>query len=201
MAMQISLENIAYHLTSMQTKPNVVTREKILPFFREHDVEKVLDFGCGRYLRDSLLLAKHGISVDAVDLEEQIRRIDPRKSKCIHSLSTDILDKNYDATLLNFVIQVLPTQEQRADILEMVRAATRDEGYFVLSVRNSKDIRHFVKPKGLPFNDGFLMRRNGGYTFVKTYEKSEVEGILNSLDLTIICIFSTSDSYIALAQK
>lgn len=199
--MAISLENIAYHCTSCQTKPNVVMRKKILPFFKEHNVEKVLDFGCGRYLRDSLLLAKHHIFVDAVDLEEQIRRIDPRKSRRVHSLSTEISDKNYDATLLNFVIQVLPTQEQRTEILEKVYSVIKDEGYLVLSVRNPRDIRHSVKPKGVPFKDGFLLKKNSDYTFVKTYEKKEVESALNSLDLAIIHIFSTPDSYIALAQK
>jgi 2-polyprenyl-3-methyl-5-hydroxy-6-metoxy-1,4-benzoquinol methylase len=176
-------------------------REKILPFFKEHNVEKVLDFGCGRYLRDSLLLAKHHIFVDAVDLEEQIRRIEPKKSRRVHSLSAEIIDKEYDATLLNFVIQVLPTQEQRTEILEKVYNAIKAEGYLVLSVRNPKDIRHSVKPRGIPFNDGFMVKKNNAYTFVKTYEKKEVESVLNSLDLTTIRIFSTSDSYIALARK
>lgn len=199
--MAISLENIAYHCSSCQTKPNIVMREKILPFFKEHNVEKVLDFGCGRYLRDSLLLAKHHIFVDAVDLEEQIRRIEPKKSRRVHSLSAEIIDKEYDATLLNFVIQVLPTQEQRTEILEKVYNAIKAEGYLVLSVRNPKDIRHSVKPRGIPFNDGFMVKKNNAYTFVKTYEKKEVESVLNSLDLTTIRIFSTSDSYIALARK
>jgi hypothetical protein len=95
----------------------------------------------------------------------------------------------------------LPTQEQRNEILEKVRSAVKYDGYFVLSVRNQNDWRHLVKPKGRPFNDGFLMEKNNAYTFVKLYEKKEVEAILDSLELKVLDIFSTSDSYIALAQK
>jgi hypothetical protein len=201
--MEPSLDNIAYHLTSTKTKPNITMREEILPFFEGQGlcVRDILDFGCGRYMRDSLLLTKNGFHVDAVELEEQIKRIDSRKAKRINNLSTEIMHGNYDATLLNFVIQVLPTQEQRNEILEKVRSAVKYDGYFVLSVRNQNDWRHLVKPKGRPFNDGFLMEKNNAYTFVKLYEKKEVETILDSLELKVLDIFSTSDSYIALAQK
>ncbi len=201
--MEIALEDIEYHLTSTKTKPNITMCEEILPFFQGQGfcVRNILDFGCGRYMRDSLLLTKNGFDVDAVELKEQIKRIDPRKAKRVNNLSTEIRHGDYDAALLNFVIQVLPTQEQRTEILEKVRSAVKYDGYFVLSVRNQNDERHLTKSKGRPFNDGFLMERNNAYTFVKLYEKKEVETILDSLELKVLDIFSTSDSYIALAQK
>ena len=87
------------------TKPNKVMREKILPFLKEQDVKTILDFGCGKFLRDAVFLAEQGFEVDAVDLEEQVQRVSLEKSKLIHSLSTKIPNNNYDATMLNFIIK------------------------------------------------------------------------------------------------
>jgi len=113
--MRAKLEEVVYAPSSRKTKPNKIMREEILPFFKENNVKTILDYGCGRFLRDSLFLTENGFAVDAVDLEEQVRNIKPEKSKLINSLSTEIPDNNYDASLLNFVIQVLPTEKQRQE--------------------------------------------------------------------------------------
>lgn len=199
--MKSSLEKIIYHSTSIHTKPNKIMREKILPFFEEKNVKKVLDYGCGGYLKDSLFLTTKGLVVDAVDLEEQIKRVDPKKSRLVNSLTTEIISNNYDAALLNFVLNVIPTQEQRQAILEKVYNAIKAEGYLVLSLRNSRDIRHYVEQKGIPFNDGFLMKRHGNYTFAKGYKKDEIEDLLTPHNLNILKIYSASNSYIILSQK
>ncbi len=201
--MQINLEDIAYYLTSSQTKPNRIMREQILSFFQDKDIKNVLDYGCGRFLRDSLFLANSEIKVDAVDLEEQIKRIDSEKfkHKYINSISPNIPNTNYDTALLNFVIQVLPLEEQRNKILKKVYSVIKEKGYLVLSVRNQRDIKHSVQNTGIPYNHGFLMRKGNKYTFVRGYEREEIEDILNSLDLHILQIHRTCDSYITLSQK
>lgn len=197
--MKISLDDILYSPSSRKTKPNRMMRENILPFFKEHNVEKVLDYGCGRFLRDSLFLAENGFTVDAVDLEEQVRNINPEKSKLINSLSTEIQGNNYDASLLNFVIQVLPTEKQRQEVLEKVYNAIKEGGFFVLSLRTQKDIGRYAKQRGIKFMDGYVLK--GSKTFVRAYNMKQVKEILESLNLDIIEIYRSSMSYVALAEK
>jgi len=192
---------IAYYLTSSQTKPNGIMQNQILPFFLRNNVERVLDFGCGKYLRDSLLLSANGITVDALDIKEQIERIDHKKTELINCLSSKITDSDYDAVLLNYVIQVLPNDEERFKVLDKAYGALKTDGYFVLSVRNQVDIAYGVKAHGVPYNDGFLMKRGKQFTFVRGYGKEELEEILSSFDFKIMQIHKTPNSYITLSQK
>jgi 2-polyprenyl-3-methyl-5-hydroxy-6-metoxy-1,4-benzoquinol methylase len=199
--MKQKLENIAYHLTSTKTKPNKFMRESIIPFFLEKDVKYVLDFGCGKYMRDSLFLAKEGMVVDAVDLEEQIARMDLSRLKELNTLSTGIVGRNYDAALLNFVLQVLPTEEQRKDIMERVSGAVKDDGYLVVSLRSHRDVDRYGKTKGIPFNDGYLMKKGKKQTFVRGYSREEIEELIPSFGLSIVKLHCSCDTYIALSQK
>ncbi|MCG2719126.1 MAG: class I SAM-dependent methyltransferase [Nanoarchaeota archaeon] len=197
--MAVSIEDVVYHLSSSKTKPNKIMKAKILPFLQEKQVRTVLDYGCGKFLRDSLFLAEQGFKVDAVDLEEQVERIDVEKVKKVNNVSTEILRNNYDAAMLNFVIQVLPTEKQRQEVFKKVYNAIKESGYFILSLRNSYDINKYVRPKGIPFKDGYLMKKSN--TFVKAYEREEIQEMLNSLKLNIIKIHKTCDSYISISQK
>ena len=143
----VTLTDSVYHNTSRMTKPNKVMREKVLLFLKEQDVKTILDFGCGKFLRDAVFLAEQGFVVDAVDLEEQVQRVSFEKSKLIHSLSIKIPNNNYDAAMLNFIIQVLPTEEQRQEVLGRIYDTIKDEGYLVLSLRTLNDINR-IKVRG-----------------------------------------------------
>ena len=197
--MKISLDKIAYHLSSSKTKPNKMMREEVLPFLLENNVQKILDYGCGKFLRDSLLLTENGFEVDAVDMEEQIEIIDKEKAKRMHGLSTKIKDNNYDAALLNFVLQVLPTEKQRKETLKNVYNAIRKGGYLIFSLRNTWDIKKYAEPSGIPFKDGFVMEKTN--TFVRGYTKKELTEILRSLNMDIIRIHSSSVSYVSISKK
>lgn len=174
-------------------------RERVLPFLQGQDARRVLDYGCGRYLRDSAFLAVNGFTVDAVDLEEQVRRIDEERVRLVKSVSSSINESNYDAALLNFVLQVLPTEEQRQDVLSKVYSAIKPQGYLILSLRNKRDMKHCVESNGTPYNDGFLMRRGKALTFVRGYEREEVERMLSKMH--IMEIIRTCDSFITISQK
>ena len=199
--MNISLDDIIYHPTSRQTQPNKIMKGCVLPFLKENKVKNILDFGCGRYLRDSLLLSSNGFKVDAVDLKEQIERIDEEKAKSINRLSAGIPSKDYDAILLNFVIQTLPTKEQRRKVLKTAYDRLKKGYYFILSVRDSSNMKRYAGPTRIKFNDGFIINKNSPYLFVRGYKKKEVTGILSSLDLKIIKMYDTGTSYIAISKK
>ena len=197
----VKLEELAYHLSSTRPTPNRVMRERIMPFLREHGVRTVLDFGCGKYLRDARFLTQHGFLVDAVDLEAQIERIEPGLATLVRSLSTAPARNHYDAALLNFVLQVLPTKNQRDAVLTTVGLRVRDNGYLVLSLRNQRDMNDGPELRGIRFRDGFLMRRGSYYTFVRGYSKDEVEAFFSRSHFSVLRVTTTCYSHIAVGQK
>jgi hypothetical protein len=199
--MEISLEDIVYHLTSNKSKPNKIMKTRILSFFKQNKIARVLDYGCGKFLRDSILFSERGMIVDAVDIEKQIERIGKEKSRLINSISDKINHNNYDAALLNFVLQVIPIKKQRERILEKVCNATKNEGYIVLSLRNKKDLLRFSEDKKIRFKDGLLMTKGKYYTFVKGYDKEEIMSILKRFNLKQIDMYQAGYSYITLSQK
>ena len=180
----INLEQISYHLTSRETKPNKEMKEKVLPFFLENNVRTVLDYGCGKFLRDSLYLSEKGFVVDALDLPEQIERIDVNLVKKIHSISSELKEKKYDAVLLNFVLQVLPTKKQRKEVLEDAISAVKKEGYLVLSLRNQSEINRHLIDGAVRYKDGLIMGDKNFKTFVKGYTKDEVKKLSQTMILS-----------------
>lgn len=197
----INLEQISYHLTSRETKPNKEMKEKVLPFFLENNVRTVLDYGCGKFLRDSLYLSEKGFVVDALDLPEQIERIDINLVKKIHFLSSELKEKKYDAVLLNFVLQVLPTKKQREEVLEDAILAVKKEGYIVLSLRNQSEINRHLIDGAVRYKDGLIMGDKNFKTFVKGYTKDEVKKIISDHDLKLIEFLRTYSSFISISKK
>ena len=197
----INLEQISYHLTSRETKPNKEMKEKVLPFFLENNVRTVLDYGCGKFLRDSLYLSEKGFVVDALDLPEQIERIDVNLVKKIHSISSELKEKKYDAVLLNFVLQVLPTKKQRKEVLEDAISAVKKEGYLVLSLRNQSEINRHLIDGAVRYKDGLIMGDKNFKTFVKGYTKDEVKKIISDHNLKLIEFLRTYSSFISISKK
>ncbi len=196
----MKLGDIVYHLASREAKPNKVMKSKVLPFLLENNVKKALDYGCGKYLRDSLLLAESGIRVDAVDVPEQVERIGKDIASRVHSVSACIPSSGYDAALLNYVIQVIPLQEKRMAVMADVYDSIRKGGYLVLSLRTEADIERCVKPGYIPFNDGYVSPNT--HTFVRPYSKEEAESLLASFGWGIAKLFhKKSMHFIAIAQK
>lgn len=195
----MKLEDIVYAPSSTRTVPNKMMKENVAPFLRRHNVETVLDYGCGRFLRDSVYLTKRGFKVDAVDLEEQVKIIDKSKSKLINSLGTEIRDNNYDAALLNFILQVIPREEKRDEILKNVCSAVKEGGFLIVSLRNQWDINNYVKPNGMKFNDGYVLSRTK--TFVRGYSLKEMKELLASASLTLLELHYSRVSYVSISQK
>lgn len=197
----MKLEDIVCEITSVKTKPNIIMRKYILPFFKENNVKTILDYGCGKFLRDSLFLTEQGFIVDAVDTEKQIKRIDKNKSRLINSLSTEIISDNYDAALLNFILQVIPSEEERKSVLDKVYQSIKDQGHLIISLRSMSDINYYAKPSGIPFKDGYLMKVGNNYTFVRGYDKESIEVLLSPFNPNVVAIYQSSCSYVLLGQK
>ncbi len=200
--MKISLEEFVYASTSREIKPSKATKEMVLPFFVGQGIRKVLDYGCGRFLRDSVYLAENSLIVDAIDLPEQLGRINPLLIQKIQNLSDAPVQSDYDAVLLNFVLQVLPFENQREEVLNKAISLVKSGGYLVLSLRNKSEIKcNFAKKKGIPYNDGFVIQNGIHKTFVRGYTKKEMEEIILNHNLKIIQFSRTYASFVSINRK
>lgn len=144
----------------------------------------VLDIGCGEFCRHAYYLAQLGFDVDIVEVPKQIRNMDGLKlveNKI--GVYTEIPDKKYDAVLLNFVLNVLPTIEEREKILEDCIEATNQ--YLMVSVRDLKFINCFCK-KAPRYNDGFILEKDGFKTFNIGYSKQDIVSLLKGKGLKIL---------------
>lgn len=65
----------------------------------------VLDFGCGRAAYDAVNLTKRGF--------EQVSYFDP-----YYYANFDLLNHKYDTVLLNFVINVIESEQERQEVLQ-----------------------------------------------------------------------------------
>jgi len=148
------------------------------------DNSSVLDVGCGEFLRHSNYLAKKGFNVNIVEVPNQIRKMDGLKlveNKI--GVYTEIPDKKYDVVLLNYVLNILPTVEERSKMLDKCIGATNQ--YLMVSVRNLKFIQTFCK-KAERYNDGFILEREGLKTFNIGYSKENIFSLLESKNLDIL---------------
>lgn len=194
-----------YHRTAALANPNKIMTGKVVPFLEQQGVKRVLDYGCGRFLRDSAYLAKRGMAVDAVDLDAQVARIIAERRegvRALRSLSHSILSDEYDAALLNFVITVLPEEAQRKKMLSDVSERVRSGGYLVASVRSRADMLLHAGKNARPYKDGFLIGRNDGTTtFHKGYDHCEFLDLLESVSLRPLNFYSSFTAFVCVAQK
>ncbi len=170
-------------------------KEKIVPYLKKENVIRVLDYGCGKFLRDSLYLTTKGFIVDSVDIPSQIKRMSLEKILKINEVSPNIPEKDYDAALLNYVLQVIETPEKRKKVLKKVLSSVKEKGCLVLSLRNRKSVKNLKNP--IRYNDGYITQDK---TFVRGYTQKEAEKILSEKN-KIINTYTTYTANIFLVKK
>ena len=163
----------------------------------ERSVETILDYGCGKFLRDSIYLSNEGFVVDSVDISEQLDRMDLEDllNQGVNSISSEILGKNYDVCLLNYVIQVVETESKRDKILDNVCDSIKPTGYLIISSRSKKEVNSTYKNK---FEDGYITRLG---TFIKGFNEEEVESLINERNLKTLITHKMGQGFLKIAQK
>ncbi|MBU4242406.1 MAG: class I SAM-dependent methyltransferase [Nanoarchaeota archaeon] len=148
------------------------------------DNSSVLDIGCGEFCRHSYYLAELGFNVDIVEVPNQIRKMDALQLiKNNIGVYSEIPDKKYEAVLLNYVLNILPTVEERSKMLD--NCVDIADKYLMVSVRNLRFIDFFCKKAG-KYNDGFILERDGLKTFNIGYSEEEITKLLKSKKLEIL---------------
>jgi SAM-dependent methyltransferase len=124
--------------------PNKAVSE-LVAFFRNKDVQKIVDFGAGS-LRHTFPLLDAGFQVCAVEFEENFVRpickkalaeatANPNFSKLIYPKDFIRDHRKFDAALLCYVLQVMPLNNERKKVLKYLYRKLREDAYLVYMSR------------------------------------------------------------------
>ncbi|WCK57069.1 methyltransferase domain-containing protein (plasmid) [Aneurinibacillus sp. Ricciae_BoGa-3] len=163
--------------------------------------DKILDYGAGK-LRNSLYLVSKGHHVSILDTPLQIQRQHQQELESIKSIFTaeSYLPQAYfDSVLCSFVLNVIPEQRKRNEILEKIHNSLKPGGRLYLEVRKKNGI---LKTKYKePYTDGFVIGRYQVKTFQRPFEKEEVKRLVENHLFLIRDAYSLSDSVLVVAEK
>lgn len=162
----------------------------------------LLDYGAGK-LRNAYFLLKEGYQVSILETPLQLQRLqhysyDLSSFRSVYS-TNDEIKETYPAVLCSFVLNVIPHPEIRSDILFHIHSLLYPQGLLFVEVRKIKGI--YSTKYRIPYRDGFAIGKGEVKTFQKPFEKEEFRQFLQKHGFVVREIYSTSDSWYAIAQK
>lgn len=164
-------------------KPSRATKA-VISVFKNKVISNICEIGCG-LLANTPHILKAFPHVVVTDSKAQYDRIEERLEdlrKKYNSFKGFIVENsfkemnlNLDGAILINVVHILPTREERIELLKAVYQNLRKGGtVFIDAPRKERYYRDLVKT-AIPFNDGYLMSRNGYYTFYKDISFEELK--------------------------
>jgi hypothetical protein len=125
--------------------PNRTISEIVIPFLRDRKVDTILDFGAGA-LRHTIPLLEAGFQVCAVEFSENFLKPfckkEREKAEKYPGFSALIWPKNFikdkrkfDAVILYFVLQTMPIEKERNEVLKRIKQKMKYESYLFYSSR------------------------------------------------------------------
>lgn len=162
--------------------------------------DKILDYGSGKF-RNSKYLKEKGLHISVLDTDFQIQNAkeeDLSEYEDVYVLESYEPQSNYDSVLCSFVLNVIPEEGERKEVLDNIYDSLKKDGKLFLEVRGKNGI---LKNKFKePYNDGYVIGKNEIKTFQKPFEKEEIADLLKDR-FEIEKIQSLSDSVLAIAKK
>lgn len=127
----------------------------------------VLDFGCGRG-GDVKWLLEHGFAAEGYDPYPKFGH-------------TDLPSGQYDSVLLLFVVNILPTLEERKAAVARAWQFVKPGGFLYVAARSKREIVSQARDKAWPeHGDGYLTSQSKR-TFQKGHDGEDIQALL--LDL------------------
>lgn len=182
---------------------NHVLTDKVIPFLKKHNVDKVLDFGAGS-LRHSIPLVKAGFTVGAVDFKDNYSRPnckDALASLCknerfclmewphIYCGNPDIFKGKFDAALLVYVLQTMPKPNERLDALRYISLKLKKhDTYLFYCSRYNQLSKNHAKYR---VSDGYYMYPTREYhSFYREFSTPETHNFMANYKFERIRSFS-----------
>lgn len=161
--------------------------------------EPVLDYGAGK-LRNAKFLVEKGYKVSVLDVTNQVAKwSEPDKNLFVGVFEDTLLLRDYFRTVtLTFVLNVIPTQVIREQVLQDIHNALQPFGRILVEVRREKGILNSKHIQ--PYNDGYILGGGQIKTFQKPFQKDElVEMVSKFFEVEEVIV--KSDSIILMGVK
>lgn len=153
--------------------------------FKQEDLNRIVEVGCGLLANTPHILNAFPFVV-LLDTKNQYQRIKNKLSELSGKYSsfnefidTDSFQRNrlqLDGALIINVLHILPEIHERIELLKGVYRNLRKKGFIFIDVpRNETFYRNSVKT-AKSYNDGYIMRRGGYYTFYVNIRFEELKG-------------------------
>lgn len=124
-------------------------------------IQSVLDFGCGK-AHDAEFYSRSGLRSWAYDCYEPFNRPAPPNGS------------RYDLATVIYVLNVLPSLDDRLDVIRESLDYVRAGGYLMMVCRSQKTIEQEARGKGWePVSDGYWSHKAKG-TFQRGINKDEM---------------------------
>jgi DNA phosphorothioation-associated putative methyltransferase len=152
---------------------------------KDHIGHSVFDWGCGQGA-DVRWLTEEGHDVSFYD---------PFWSPENDPVTADF--SGIDTIMCHYVLNVIETKKERKALLKQIDS--KGVGTVIISVRS--DVESNAKKKGWEaYRDGYLVPKNGKFTFQKSYTKEEVKEMEKILG-PIVAMRNKSGGITAIFQK
>lgn len=162
----------------------------------------VLDYGFGK-LRNTKYILEKNINLSILDTEEQINNnmeyIKEINIDKVYKSSEAIKENYYNYILLSFVLNVVPSYEDREFILSNIYNGLTDEGFVYIEVRNDKFLKSTTTK--IEYNDGYLLGNGKKKTFQKPYDVEDITNFVKKHKLNVVGLKKTSGSIILKCKK
>lgn len=146
--------------------------------------EKVFDFGAGK-LRNTKNMLNAGIpEISITDIPPQLERIEkkleaePLPVNVYYKEDLAGISGGFDRAICSFVINVIENPEERVELLNNIYNLLKTGGEAYIEVRSYQSEIDCCKHKE-EYNDGFILKRKGFYTFNKAFNKWEFLGLVS----------------------
>lgn len=158
----------------------------------------VLDYGAGK-LRNSKFLVEKGFSVSVLDIPEQVAKWSDEDKQLFEAVYSEKPNDILFQTIFNtFVLNVVPEETIRKDILANIHSLLHPNGTVIIEVRRDKGIlnsKHISE-----FNDGYVVGNGSIRTFQKPFTSEYIKELVEPY-FYITKLKLTGDSIIVMGEK
>lgn len=156
----------------------------------------ILDYGCGKLRNTKYLLdSKFKIYIHDTDLQlDNIKENIPKEVSVLKN------ETNFDSILCSFVLNVIPSINERISLIHNIEKLLSENGYVYFEVRKPDFINKSKTAR--TYNDGYILGSTKFKTFQKAYDKKELsQFIIDNSSLKIENLIDQPNSIIAICTK
>ncbi len=160
----------------------------------------VLDYGAGKF-RNTHYLREQGHNVHSL-----LEPVDYYKLGFMDGDGTGVYTQEniptlpiYQTVFCTFVLNVIPTQAERGEVVRNIQNLLVDGGIAVFEARTWKDVEGATTKEW--YNDGYLMGSGSIKTFQRGFTGPELRSLIEAQGLEVVRITERASSTICIARK